>query len=337
MTKAIERGKISRQEWKQIVAQAKAAKAAAEAEANQPNRAPLAFGYRRCSHEDSKKSRLGLDVQQKDIDRYFRFLQEKYPGLTYGGLFSDEAVSGRKRLVTRPEGYKMNIQLRRGDHVIIPRLDRGFRNLRDMLNTLDDWERRGITVHFVAEQIDPSTAGGKLCLGMFGLIAEWQSNYISERNKEVIKQIKERGGCWSHARMGFIRVGKGRARREVVDVEARRVMTLIVKLRDERRWSFQAISDYIEIYLAKKEGRQPATNWEKRKWGRQRCHKAYHWERQLRGKIKAAKIRGRNVLLLDEEIPEEIPVDLESALDPPPSPPGGPGESSKAEDANKLF
>ncbi|MFL5243882.1 MAG: recombinase family protein [Gemmataceae bacterium] len=46
-----------------------------------------------------------------------------------------------------------------GDAVIVPKLDRGFRNMRDILNTLETWERRGISLHLLDVQADTTTEG----------------------------------------------------------------------------------------------------------------------------------------------------------------------------------
>ena len=102
-------------------------------------RAPLAFGYRRCSHQDSADTRLGLDTQTRAVKAWYQVVNAEHPGVEWGQFFEDAAVSAHKRrFFDRPEGSKLNAQLRKGDHVIFAKFDRAFRNLRDCLDTLAD-------------------------------------------------------------------------------------------------------------------------------------------------------------------------------------------------------
>lgn len=333
MTKAIERGKISPKEWKRIVrlykqAQQKAEQA--EQEQKEPDRPPIAWSYRRCSHEESAASGLGLEVQEQTIERYYPLLQVKYPGVERGQMFSDEAVSAyRRRLITRPAGADLNRALRRGDHVVFARLDRGFRNLRDMLTTLEDWEARGITVHFVSEGLDLSTANGRLILHILGSVAEWQSSFTSERNREVIRRLRQTGR-WaaSHLPMGLKAIGPKGSRRIVHDIEKRQWMALIVKLKDEQKWTFRQISNYCEVVLARREHRQPLPEFHmgKRKWSLGRCWKAYQGEKRLREIIAEARAHGHKCLKvgdLEISLADLLGIPVEEVPSAPPESPTG--------------
>jgi DNA invertase Pin-like site-specific DNA recombinase len=307
MTRSIERGKIPKKEWKKIVALFHQAKEEAE-RANEPPHEPTAYGYRRCSHEDSKASGLGLEVQDQTITRYYDLLAAKLPEVKWGKLFSDEAVSAfRRRLVTRPDGAELNRILKAGDHVIFPRLDRGFRNLKDLLSTLDDWTARGITIHFVAEGIDMTTAAGRMILQILGSVAEWQSNYISERGKEVNRRLRQTGRVpanWLPMGFKIQHCGNKGARRWVVDPEKRQWMCLITKLREKQKWTFREISNYCEMVIAKHEHRLPLPEYEmgKRQWSLQKCRKAYIAELRLREMIAAARAAGHKCLLINPDI-----------------------------------
>jgi hypothetical protein len=61
-------------------------------------------------------------------------------------------------------------------------------------------------------------------------------------------------------------------------------MAMVVKLRDERSWSWMKISDHVEKLLAKKEGRKPIPRWDqgKRRWSSHRCEMAYKRMKELR-------------------------------------------------------
>src|SRR5437016_2785618 len=112
-----------------------------------------AYGYIRVSTEKQVRSGLGLEACAHTTARYaeYRGLDLILP------IFEERAVSAITRnLVERPMGEALNTRLKRGDHVIFPKLDRGFRNTRDMLVTMDNWIARGVTAHFVDLNVDTS-------------------------------------------------------------------------------------------------------------------------------------------------------------------------------------
>ena len=281
------RTEADKAEWKRIVTLAAKATEAAKPE---PPRPPMAFGYRRCSHEDSRQSGLRLDIQAESINGYYSLLRTRRPELAelpWGELYSDEAVSAyRKRLIHRKEGGRLNAELKRGDHVIIPRLDRGFRSLEDQMRTLNDWRQRGVTVHFVNEQIDPGTSMGQLIMAILGAVNEWQSAYLSDRAKEVGDRMEALGRTRTgKAPLGFRLVGPKGKRRMLVDERARRVMKEIVRVRDKHGWTWGKISDYIEEKTAEWEKRETIAPYDQgqRKWNWQKCSRAYKQEKKLQG------------------------------------------------------
>jgi DNA invertase Pin-like site-specific DNA recombinase len=195
-------------------------------------------------------------------------------------MYTDAAVSAyKKRLLERKGGEELNASLRPGDHVIFARLDRGFRNLKDLLNTVDQWIARGIHIHFCDLGLDLTTDFGRLILQILGAVAEWQARYTSARNKEIAKVMKSLGRKGNgRAPMGFKLVGpKGKRRKVVKDEAALAVMQEIVRLRDRERLSWSEISDRIEAKLAQSQGRQPIPAYDqgKRQWTKHLCQQGY--------------------------------------------------------------
>jgi DNA invertase Pin-like site-specific DNA recombinase len=143
------------------------------------------------SRDPKDKEVNGIKSQKEHIDRYADYrLKEQFQ---WGGFYVDEGVSGNKELRCRPQGCRMDVALKEGDAVVIPKLDRGFRNLRDLLNTLDVWERRGIIVHLLDVQADTSTATGRLFLHMLAAMAEFERSRIIERIREKANLRKSMG------------------------------------------------------------------------------------------------------------------------------------------------
>ena len=66
-------------------------------------------------------------------------------------------MSGRVPFSKRPAGGQLLARLKRGDHVVMLDVARGFRSFRDAIATLEDWIEGGITVHKSSQISMPST------------------------------------------------------------------------------------------------------------------------------------------------------------------------------------
>jgi len=89
--------------------------------------------------------------------------------------------------------------LRKGDTLVVWKLDRLGRNLNHLLTIIDDLEKREIvlkvlTAHGVnIDTIDTTTPNGKLVFGIFASIAEYERTLISERTKAGLLSARARG------------------------------------------------------------------------------------------------------------------------------------------------
>jgi len=128
-----------------------------------------------------------------------------------------------------------------------------------------------------------NTPQGELLVAVMAACAQMDSAMKSERIKEVFAGFPAMGRLGNgHAPMGFKLVGKrGKHRCAIPDPEQRRSMGEIVRVRDKYKWTFDAISDHIDQWLADTEGRKRTPRWE-REWSSQRCRRAYYVELALR-------------------------------------------------------
>jgi DNA invertase Pin-like site-specific DNA recombinase len=85
--------------------------------------------------------------------------------------------------------------LRAGDTLVVWKLDRLGRDLRHLVNTVDDLSRRGIGFQVLSGQtpIDTSTAQGKLMFGIFASLAEFERELIRERTIAGLRSARARG------------------------------------------------------------------------------------------------------------------------------------------------
>jgi len=83
--------------------------------------------------------------------------------------------------------------MREGDALVITRIDRLARSLRDLKNLVYELKAKGIALKAIEQPVDTSTAAGKAFLDMLGVFAEFETNIRKERQLEGIARAKEDG------------------------------------------------------------------------------------------------------------------------------------------------
>ena len=105
-------------------------------------------------------------------------------------IFS-EKISGTT--IDRPELELCLDYLREGDTLLVTRIDRLARSLRDLQNLVYDLRKEGIELKAIEQPIDTSSAAGKAFLDMLGVFAEFETNLRKERQLEGIAKAKAEG------------------------------------------------------------------------------------------------------------------------------------------------
>lgn len=83
--------------------------------------------------------------------------------------------------------------MREGDKLIVSKIDRLARSVKDLHNVASQLEDRGIGLIFLKEQIDFSTPSGKLMFTLLGAIGEFERDLINERTGEGRARAKKQG------------------------------------------------------------------------------------------------------------------------------------------------
>lgn len=105
-------------------------------------------------------------------------------------IFTEKA-SGAQR--DRPQLIAALDYLREGDSLVVWKLDRLARSMRQLIETVEELERRKIGLRSLTEQIDTATAGGRLVFHIFGALAEFERAIIRERTTAGLKAARDRG------------------------------------------------------------------------------------------------------------------------------------------------
>lgn len=102
-----------------------------------------------------------------------------------------EHISGAKS--DRPKLQEMITHLREGDSVIVWKLDRLGRSLRDLVNLVSQFQESGIGFLSLQDHIDTTTPTGKLTFHIFAALAEFERDIISSRTKAGLEAARARG------------------------------------------------------------------------------------------------------------------------------------------------
>jgi DNA invertase Pin-like site-specific DNA recombinase len=141
----------------------------------------MLIGYARLSKTDGSQV---LDLQRDALLK---------AGVAATRIYQDEA-SGKRD--DRPGLVACLKALRKGDVLVVWKLDRLGRDLRHLVNTAQDLADHGIGLKVLAGQgaeIDTTTAGGKLIFGIFAALAEFERELIRERTRAGLAAARARG------------------------------------------------------------------------------------------------------------------------------------------------
>ena len=83
--------------------------------------------------------------------------------------------------------------LRDGDELVVTRVDRLARSIRDLQNIVYDLDKKGVVLSATEQPIQTNTSAGKCFLDMLGVFSEFETNLRKERQMEGIQKAKERG------------------------------------------------------------------------------------------------------------------------------------------------
>ena len=143
--------------------------------------------YDRVSHDLQVQSGLSLDTQKEVLTEYAN--SHGYEIVDY---YIDEGLTARKKMQNRKEFMRLlnDIKADKIDLVLVTKLDRWFRNVKDYHNTQAILEEHKCNWKTVLEDYDTSTADGQLKINIMLAVAQNECDRTSERIKVVFEHKK---------------------------------------------------------------------------------------------------------------------------------------------------
>ena len=134
----------------------------------------MLIGYARVSTDDQNLDLQRDALQQAGCERVF-----------------EDTASGAK--AKRVGLVALMEILRAGDTVVIWRMDRLGRSLKDLIALVERLEAVGVGLRSLQEKIDTTSSGGRLVFHLFGALAEFERNLIRERTQAGLTAARARG------------------------------------------------------------------------------------------------------------------------------------------------
>ena len=167
-----------------------------------------AIGYVRVSTNEQADKGSSLEAQSAKVAAYAALHD-----LDLVEIVVESGKSGKNLERVGMKRVLAAVNRREVEVVIVPKLDRMTRSMRDLQDLIDLFAKRGVEFASVAERLDTSTANGRFFVNMLGLMAQWEREQISERTKTSMQLLKAKGRRISR----LAAIGKKFVRGRVVD------------------------------------------------------------------------------------------------------------------------
>ncbi len=147
-----------------------------------------AYGYVRVSTEKQAGQGISLEAQAEKIKA-----MATVHGAELVEIISDGGESAKS--LNRPGVQRLLALVDAGDvdTVIIAKLDRLTRSVKDLAELLETFERRGVSLVSVADSLDTKSASGRLVLNIMMSVSQWEREAIGERTRDALQHKKANG------------------------------------------------------------------------------------------------------------------------------------------------
>lgn len=149
--------------------------------------------YIRVSTTEQAAEGVSLEAQEAKLRSYCALRD-----LDVAEVVIDAGVSAAKPLASREGGKRVLdlVQRKQVQAIVAYRLDRLFRNAGDCMTITEQWDRKGVAMHFLdvrGQALDTSSATGRFFLNMLAGVAELERSLLVERTRLAMSHKKARG------------------------------------------------------------------------------------------------------------------------------------------------
>lgn len=170
--------------------------------------------YVRVSTEDQARHGVSLEAQERALENYCQM----YNYQVYK-IYKDAGKSAKSLKRPALDQLLKDAKEKRFDAILIYKLDRFSRSLKDLILTIEKLEDWGVDFISIQDRIETNTASGKLMFHIISSFAEFERDIIAERTKFGMQQKARSGSILNRAPLGYKIVNKTM----IIDEKARLV------------------------------------------------------------------------------------------------------------------
>lgn len=192
-----------------------------------------AIGYIRVSTDKQAEGGVSLEAQAEKI-RAMAVVQ----GSDLLDIIVDAGESAKSLQRPGMDRLLAMVDRREVQTVIIAKLDRLTRSVKDLGELLERFGKRGVSLVSVAESLDTGSAAGRLVINIMGAVSQWEREAIGERTATALRHKRATGRVFNHTPYGFERDGD-----RLTVHRAEQAIICRMRLLRSNGWTLQRIAD----------------------------------------------------------------------------------------------
>lgn len=195
-----------------------------------------AIGYIRVSTNEQATQGVSLEAQRAKIRAYCDLYS-----LELVEVLEDAGKSAKN--LNRPAMQEILDRIKRKDveAIVILKLDRLTRSVRDLADIMELVSKRGISLVSVEEKLDTGTAAGRMVLNVMATVSQWEREIIGERTKTAMQHKKQQGQVVGTVPFGFERQGN-----RLVPIRQEQEAISFMRILKDSGLSFRRIADELK-------------------------------------------------------------------------------------------
>lgn len=202
------------------------------------------IGYTRVSTDEQAREGISLDNQKAKIAAYCQLND-----LELVDIIEDAGKSGKDLNREGMQSLLGMVKTRQIDAVVVYKLDRLSRRVKDTLSVLELLEKKGIAFHSLSERVDTKSAMGRFFCNVMASLAQMERDQISERTRDALQHKIRNGERAGQIPYGWVVGDDGKTLIE--NPSEQEVISLVRELHDQG-YSYRGICRELD-----KEGYEP--------------------------------------------------------------------------------
>jgi site-specific DNA recombinase len=156
------------------------------------------IGYARVSTDKQADRGVSLEAQTEKIRAMAVVHTAELADIIVEAGESAKSLNrpGMQRLLALVDSAAVNA-------VIVAKLDRLTRSVKDLCELLERFERRGVALISVAESLDTSSAAGRLVINIMTAVSQWEREAIGERTRDAMRHKRSNGERVGNIAFGY--------------------------------------------------------------------------------------------------------------------------------------